>query len=417
MTSRIVGIALAAALAFPCVAGAATLEELQRYDKNKNGRLDGDEILIYQSHQANPILAKYDTDNKGYLNPEQLKRAQAEIRRLAMPQKLPKATPANAQDVFKRGVEQLNARNGGIPLEDLAEKPKTLPNPCASSTPQLFIRKDSMDTFLYGITPVSKAQGASVSYTNNYLVQGQRTAQIDGQVSLLVFRKPCIDPPKGVAPGEQLYLSGFALAPWVSGHGNLNDQNRNSEKNALKVGLDTQFDVTDGKLFDVSYFSGTPYWQTDFRGYARAAGYSAYWEPTRLDIRLGGNYARFSEIVDWYWRFRAEANIRNVQDPGETGLATGNHEWFGFTSQLYLFFLPGDLNVPDYLRDRFSITGTFTYFSNAQTGESYNQYNAQAAYNLSTDGSTSVAVQYIRGTDKDTLTPTRQFLFKLNYKY
>ena len=156
---------------------------------------------------------------------------------------------------------------------------------------------------------------------------------------------------------------------------------------------------------------------SDFRGFARGAGYSAFWEPYRLDLRLGGSYQRFSEIVDWYWRFRAEGDIRHVQKPGETGLATGNYEWFGFTTQAYLFFLPGNLNVPDYLRDRFSVVGTLTYFSDARTGLAYNQYGAQAAYNLSNDGSTSVSLQYIRGTDKDTLTPARQLLMKLNYKY
>jgi hypothetical protein len=414
----LVAMALVGVLLAVPVSGA-TLEELDQFDFNKNGRIDGgEEIRVYQSHQNDPLLAKYDINHNGRLDPDERAKAIADIEALSRRPSPPKATVTNADDVFKRGLEQYNAKNGGIPLEDLAEKPKKIPNPCATvnlTDPKLFIRKDAMDTFLYGITPVSKAQGASVSYTNNYLVPGQRTAQIDGQISVLAWRNPCLEWPAGAFANNRAHVSGAAIAPWVSAHGNLNEANRNAEKSAIKLGLDNQFDVTSGDV--VSYFSASPYWLSDFRGYARAHGILAFWEPTQLNARLGGTSSRFSELVDWYWRFRAEGDYRDVQTVGQTNLTMGKHVYYGFTTQAYLFFLPGYVNAPDYLRDRLSLIGTFTYFADAYTGAWYNSYSAQLAYNLSSDGSTSIALQYLRGTDKDTLNPARQLTVKLNYKY
>ena len=80
--------------------------------------------------------------------------------------------------LFEIGKEMSDARRGGVPLEDQVQTPKTPPDECKAPQ-ELFVRRDKMDTFLYGITAVSKAQGASIAYTGDQ-ADHVRDGQING---------------------------------------------------------------------------------------------------------------------------------------------------------------------------------------------------------------------------------------------
>jgi hypothetical protein len=56
-------------------------------------------------------------------------------------------------------------------------------------------------------------------------------------------------------------------------------------------------------------------------------------------------------------------------------------------------------------------------YTDANSKRSVYRITPELAYKLSDDGSTTVSIQYDRGTDKDTLVSVNQYLAKLNYKY
>ena len=91
-----------------------------------------------------------------------------------------------------------------------------MPNECIPEQ-ALYVRRDRLDTFLYGITPRSDAIGASISYTDDYAAN-QRSLAVDGVVAWVPLRNPCIPRPGGYTIDDP-YLSAYAFAPWISAHG------------------------------------------------------------------------------------------------------------------------------------------------------------------------------------------------------
>jgi hypothetical protein len=306
------------------------------------------------------------------------------------------------------------AANGGFPISALAQPPKSVPNGC-DTTPSLYIRKNPLDTFLYGIPDVAKAQGASVSFTDDFANRA-RSATIDGFAGVALFRDPCV-PRSG--PLDSSYLSGYVFAPFIDAHGTLSSKTPRTvktEHSVLTGGLDSQIEITDGPLFKLQYLTVTPYGQTDFRGIAKGEGVTAKWEPYNLDFRLGGDRAIFSDLFDWYWRLNAVADVKRLETVGLTNLTTGNYAWLGGTVILYIDLFPGEA-MPVEIRNRLHLTSTFDGFHDANSGRNVRDYQTQLAYDLTADGSTSVSVEYDRGTSKETLISLKQFLVKLNYKY
>jgi hypothetical protein len=405
------------AIAVSTTANALTLKELQRYDKDGNHALNTEEMKIYRAHLDDPILAKYDKNTNGFLYPEELQALRDDIEKKYRGRKSP--PPKSVTDpnmLFAIGKDAYEAARGGVPLEDLAQTPKPLSDEC--KTPQEFyVRKDRLDTFLYGITPRSKAQGASVTFTDDEAGH-LRTATINGMIAYLPegWREPCLARPPGYSV-DDAYLSAYAVAPWISAQGSLNDPVKKTETSALTGGFDAQWTVFGGGLFNLQAFKVSPYLQTDFRGIAAVGGVAATWEPWQYAVRLGGSPTLLSPNFDWYWRLQAEADAKRVDKVGFTELELGQYAWVGGTVQIYGFFFPTSLVVPDFLQNRLNTILTFQGYWDAYSSKSISKYSAALAYNITADGSASISVEYDHGTDKDTLMWLNQYLVKLNYKY
>jgi hypothetical protein len=408
--------AIAVLIAVPTTVNALTLEELQRYDKDGNHALDTEEMKVYRAHLDDPILAKYDVNTNGRLDPKELQALRDDIEKRYGGEKSPPLKPVtDPKKLFAIGKEASEAKRGGVPIEDLAQTPKPVPDEC--KTPQeLFVRRDRMDSFLYGITARSKAQGASITFTGDE-ADHTRAAQINGMVAVLPkgWRQPCLERPPGYTI-DDAYLSAFAVAPWVSAQGTINDPLKKSEKSALTGGVDAQWTIFGG-LFNLQAFKLSPYYQTDFRGVAQADGAMATWEPWQYAVRLGGSPTLLSPNFDWYWRVQAEADARRVDKIGFTDLQVGHYAWVGGTVQVYGFFFPTTLVVPEFLRNRLNAVLTYQGYWDAYSSQSISRYSAELAYNITADGDASVSIGYERGTNKDTMTFLNQYVVKLNYKY
>jgi hypothetical protein len=403
-------------IAIPTVGNALTIQELQRYDKDGDHALNKEERAVYRAHLDDPILAKYDKNTNGRLEPDELQALRADIDKRYGSGKAPPAKPVtNPEKLFAIGKEASDARRGGIPLEDLAQTPKPVPDEC--KTPQeIFVRRDRMDSFLYGITPRSKAQGASITFTGDE-AEHLRTAKINGMVAVLPngWRQPCLQRPPEYTI-DDAYLSAFAVAPWVSAQGNINDPVKKSEKSALAGGFDAQWTIFGG-IFNLQAFKVSPYYQTDFRGVASAGGATATWEPWQYAIRLGGSPTLLSPSFDWYWRLQAEADARRVDKIGFTDLQVGRYAWVGGTVQVYGFFFPTSLVVPEFMQNRLNAVLTYQGYWDAYSSQSISRYAAELAYNITADGDASISIGYERGTNKDTMTWLNQYVIRLNYKY
>lgn len=409
-----IGFALFAVI--PLTAQALTLEQLRRYDKDGNLALDEAEMKVYQAHLDDPILAKYDIDANGRLDPNELKVLRAEIEKRYGDGKIPPPTPVtDPKKLFALGKNASDARRGdGIPIEDLVQAPKIVPDECKPSQ-ELYVRRDRLDTFLYGITPRSKALGASVSFTGDE-VANQRTATINGMIAYVPpnWRDPCI---QRTGPVEDAYLSAYAIAPWISAHGSINDPVKKTEKSALAGGFDAQFTVFGGPFFNFQAFKISPYVQTDFRGVAQVGGLAASWQPTQYLVRLGGSPTLLSENFDWYWQLQAEVDAKRVDRIGYTDLDLGRYAWVGGTVRVLGFFFPTNSVVPEFLQNRLNATLTFQAYQDQYSSRAISMYSGELAYNITADGNASVSVGYQRGTDKDTLTWLNQYVLRLNYKY
>jgi hypothetical protein len=114
-------------------------------------------------------------------------------------------------------------------------------------------------------------------------------------------------------------------------------------------------------------------------------------------------------------QIRGELDVRKVSTPGLTNLAKSDYEWAGGTARLNLFFFPYSTTVPEFLRNRFSFFATVSAFHDVNSGQNILEYTAALAYKITTDGSSSISLEYDRGTDKDTLNFLNQYLLKLTY--
>jgi hypothetical protein len=321
-----------------------------------------------------------------------------------------KAAPAQSATGDTAHFQQLYLREMGYKNEALAAPPPrpVVPDPC--NPQRLFIRQNSLDNYLYGITPASKAKGASISYTDDQHA-GTQTATINAMVSYVALRDLCPPTPPGDAP----FFSGYSIAPFVLGQGNYTQPQAKTEHSSLQFGVENQFEISRSWL-PRQVFTIAPYVQTDYRDQGRASGVKAYWDPYDIDLHLGG-YLDTDPYLGWFVQLRGEANEIQVSKVGVTNLSSTSYSWVGGTAALNVYFLPADLNVPDFIRNRFAFYATANYFTDTRSGMNIRYYTAKLSYKISSDGSSSVSVEYDNGTQKDTLVATRQWLASLTYAY
>jgi len=323
---------------------------------------------------------------------------------LALANLLPAVAAAQTFDVERAGLEELKKREAALDREKAAikkrlnalshrqggafergaEKLYPLPPDKPAQDPpkahfcdydqRLFVRADSLDNFLYAAPTAENAQGASVTYTDDRVAKS-RTLAVQGQVSYVLFRNLCPTTPKAYLP----FISGWAVVPFVAADGNFTSPRAKSEESSLKVGVDTQFELArsfglfgDFPLRQV--FTLSPYYQTDFRGEARAYGFNGYWDAYDLRYNLGG-YLKTNPYLGWFVQLRGEADIRQVDIPGVTGLSSTSYDWAGATARLTMIFLPS-ADVPDWLQNRFSFIATAKYFHDFRSGMDVSLYQA-----------------------------------------
>ena len=117
--------------------------------------------------------------------------------------------------------------------------------------------------------------------------------------------------------------------------------------------------------------------------------------------------------------YRWQRALLCARTPLPQRLQIGNYAWLGGTLQVYGFFFPTSVLVPDSLRNRLNLVLTYQGYwdANSNSTRSISRYAAELAYNITENGNASVSVGYEHGINKDTMTFLNQYVVKLNYKY
>ncbi|SHN73477.1 hypothetical protein [Bradyrhizobium erythrophlei] len=312
--------------------------------------------------------------------------------------------------------------------------PLTQPG-CWDYSKRIFVRADPLDNFYYDLDPQASssstdAKGATASYTNDQLAKTQN-ATVNGRVSYLAFGAHCQDNPR------EPFVLGYAVAPFVSANGSWADPAKKGTNSALRAGTDIGIAVSTTEWFIKDHFWYlSPFYQTDFSGFARVQGATLAYEPVAPLLALGATGAG-SPYYSFFWQFRAETDWLNVNEVGLTNLTKGDTAHYGAIVRTHLGLFPiRDENHlwPDWLVGRFSIIGTAQYFRDSRTNADLPYYSIALQYKLgsckSTDssapktgdvaqcvipGTSSVSLEYDNGTDKDTLVKVNQVLLKFGF--
>lgn len=406
------------------------------YDRNKDGVLDETEALVWRLHVQDPVLAKYDRNFNGRLDPDEVDRLRADSAA-----SLADRSRSVANDVlfFKnRKIADIDKVASSRPPPAAPAEAK-LPKGGCENQQRLFLRRDRLDTYQYrdatfitGFVPRAKAKGASASITHDDLDRTDAVT-VNGRVSYVLVQNdpmsPCFtglpDDPYAKHDFNTPSLFGSTVAFWTDAQGIINSPRTKSEKSALKSGFDAQASIAGGPLFDLQYLIASPYAQTDFRGEARIYGMTAAWEPFAPNARLGGTIgAPATQYLDWFWQLRAEADIKRVDVVGATALSRGDYVWAGAVARGHFTPFPdrsiydpfGTPSFPD-LVGRFYADVTINYHREFDHKIDALLWSAEVGYNITPDGAASISLNYTDGLDKDTLIKQKQYLLALNYKF
>jgi hypothetical protein len=402
------------------------------YDRNKDGILDATEALVWRLHAQDKVLAKYDTNFNGRLDPNEAEALRADSA---------KTFPARSQSVendvlfFKNHtVAEVDKVSASRPPPAVPAEAKVPEGGCGNDQ-RFFVRRDRLDTyqfrdstFITGFVPRTKAKGASASFTHDDVDQ-TNSLTVNGRLSYVIVKNdpmsPCFEGLTAKRDFNTPSLFGSTVAAWTDAQGTANAPRVKNEKSTLKSGLDAQVSVAGGPLFDLQYLIASPYAQTDFRGEARVYGMTAAWEPIAPNLRLGATIgAPASTYLDWFWQFRAETDVKRVDAVGATALMRGDYVWAGAITRLHLTPFP-DRSIydafslspfPD-LVNRLYADLTVNYYREFDRGIEALLWAAEVGVNITPDGGASVSVRYTDGKDKDTLIRQRQYLVALNYKF
>jgi hypothetical protein len=314
--------------------------------------------------------------------------------------------------------------------------PADLAKKHADLAQKIYVRSDPLDAFyyLYPAAPLD-GKGASISYTED-IENKTRVANVQSFASYVVARQyfggSGVEAPKGLPE-----LSAAAYAPYIMLNGKLSEPRTASERSALQLGFDSQYELWGGGLFSLQNVGVRPYFQSDFRGVGRIEGAEFLWEPYKESINLGARYDVMApKLVGFLWRVIGQGDVLHVDRAGLSDYVTGKtYAWLGGTLQARMIFFENYNLVPEFLCGRIYANGSFKYFWDANSGRSVNDIEAELGYNLSNKatpstvgcrndttvdaslGKTSVSVVYNKGTDRDTLEKREQYKLQLSYQY
>jgi hypothetical protein len=150
--------------------------------------------------------------------------------------------------------------------------------------------------------------------------------------------------PSGTTTTTSKTSSTYTETTTTTSKGTIITTTKKTSTSALRAGADFQLNVStyDLRPLDESFFYATPFYQTDFGGQAQIYGLDATWEPLSHDFYLGDgpthDYYRF------FWQFKGEVELTDVNNAGYTDFNTGRHAFFGETARVNFELFPSQFS-------------------------------------------------------------------------
>lgn len=274
------------------------------------------------------------------------------------------------------------------------------------TTHRFYVRKDDLDLSSYtGQVSKAEAKGASFSAWRD---DESNTDQweVHGVISWAVTQ--CLERPVGAAP-RKAYISSRSLAPFLALDGVRSDD-PDDDKSTLRAGVGFQAAIFEGAAFDLQAVTFAPYFQSDFRGQARAAGAALAWEPYNLDWNLGATLSARGPAA--YWRLKLDADWLKVDKAGRTDLTEGTtYGWVGGSAGVAVY-----LPMPKGWRRRLQIYGDMDLHRDVRNDIEARLQTVGAAINLNEAGDVALSLKRSWGEDRKTLKPERKTSLSLDFK-
>jgi hypothetical protein len=390
---------LAATIAGCGVATAQSADEIRKYARDGRA-LTRAELTIYLLHRASPVLAQYDKNLNGRIDPQEAAKISRDAEKA-----LGKGYVAAQRD---EALDTLGPRPT-IPIDELAQlSPATKADSDASDQPQrLFVRRNRIDLGIAGFganpIPTSDAEGARVAYSFDGLTK-TNTWDIDGVASYVIA--------SGDWP-DQKYRSGvptltaYAFIPWLGVNRHTSSDPNAARTDKYSTGVDSAFEIYGGPFGGVSYLTLGPSFQTDRSSQASIFDFAAHWQPFGI---LGiGTWRTVVPSVQVTWHAGLDATYRQVNNPGLFVLPGSEFAWTGGWVQGKLRYRYNS----DYV---FTLSATYNRYYDWLNKRDAGLFSADLAYQIDPQGMTSISFTYKRGRDWTTYARFDLLTAGLNFK-
>lgn len=376
---------------------AQTAEDIKKYAKDGK-TLTQQELKVYLLHLASPILAQYDKNLNGKIDPSEAAAIASDAE-----SKL-KSGPVAARRDEILGVVGTRTR---VPVEEIAS---LNPAPAAKNDEKklpLYIRRNRIDVGIAGFAnqpvPTPDAQGARISYTRDGLTKEQIWT-IDGNVSYVIA--------SGDIPGQKYekgvpQLTAYAIVPWIDIHRQTSTNPKAKMTDTSTIGTDAAFEVYGGPFGGASYFALSPSYQTDNVSDASIFDVAGHWQPYGI---LGvGTWHKIFPGLQFTWHTGLDADYREVKKPGQFVLPGTNFAWTGgWVQGKWRFGIS-----PNYL---FMLTTTYSRNYDWTNQRDAGLFTGDLAYQIDPTGMTSVSLTYKHGRDWTTFSQFDLLTAGLNFK-
>jgi hypothetical protein len=377
------------------VAYGAPDDVIQKCSVTKNGRtyIPEEKFAALAKNLAQPMLAKFDDECKGYLNKTQQARATKGAR--------------DDEKGYLQDLKDIRGNRKDIPADEARAKLKLEED--EFDLP--FLVRDAYHIHSLAALPKARddAEGASISYTRD--MKGSNDL-VSATGAIIGWNVLSIDSQK-TASYVPTGFSRSLIAPGVEF-----DQQRNradSTKNVDYIGFRFIGELErEGPIFDLNYLRYSGYLKTDSRGDSKIWGGYLEWQPYRVDWGIGGGRNIFGPAMLSFTPL-LHAEFEKVANAGDVPEVVDGDYYFrgGAILGANMWFRYGLLR-------NFVMAAQYRYLPNlSRSGDDHDRayFQATAAYNLTQSGNAAISVKYRDGQTPGNGTTVRDIKTAFDVKF
>lgn len=364
------------------------------YDINGNGRIDpGREAKVFFAHRDNAVLRKYDKNKNGKLDADEVATFNADV--------------DEHLEILLIDMVGLDPQGRGVPVADVQRKfvpsePKTINLP--------FLVRNAYTPFSITNppTPAKSASGASVSYTHDNKTDND-VLTLKGAVIYPRQIELNVDYP-GDRPG--IRPTAVSFAPGIEFDRKWNRQNPKNQPNYLGFRSIGELELQGG-IFESQYFRLSPFYKTDFDFESKIYGGEAEWQPIHSALALGAVRKIPGVPLQFSWQPVVRFEYERVEDAGQVrNLVSGSESTRGGA------YLDANLWIIDGPFNRFSFHTQYWHLWGLNAESANRRYFlSEMLYRLDEAGYIALNATYRRGNPPGNGSFVDEFVAGLTIKH